>query len=245
MSNKEQSQITLTHDGKIKTVDLYTDEALELISQLWLKHYVNNKFTHAITWMGIPIIQFPEDIIMMEELIWKIKPDVIIESGLAHGGSAIFYASLLELIGKGKVIGIDIEIRKHNKLAIQNHPLAHRIQMIEGSSVSKEVIENIKKMIKRSEKVLVVLDSNHSTEHVAKELELYKEFVTPESYMVAMDGAQAFCWDLPNGKPEWKHDNPLTAIEEFVNKNTNFQIDVHYDRLKVTSNPKGFLLRIK
>lgn len=241
---KNNQKITLTHGRKSKTVDLYSKEGLELISSLWVKLYAQYKLTHDITWMGVPIIQFPEDIIMMQELIWNVRPDVIIECGLAHGGSALFYASLLELMGKGHVIGIDIEIRHYNKIAIKNHPMSHRIEMLEGSSISEEVINTVKKRIKSANKVMVILDSNHSKEHVAKEIELYNKLVTPGSYLVVMDGAQAFVWDMPNGKPEWKEDNPLKAIEEFIENNPNFRIESYYNRLKVTSNPKGFLRKL-
>jgi len=241
---KNNQKITLTQGRKSKTVDLYSEEGLELISSLWVKLYAQYKLTHDVTWMGIPIIQFPEDSIMMQELIWKVRPDVIIECGLGHGGSALFYASLLEVMGKGRVIGIDIEIRHYNKIAIKSHPLSHRIEMLEGSSISEEVINAVKKRIKGANKVMVTLDSNHSKEHVAKEIELYNKLVTPGSYLVVMDGAQAFVWDIPNGKPEWKEDNPLKAIEEFIENNPQFRIDSYYNRLKVTSNPKGFLRKL-
>lgn len=227
-----------------KYMDLYSEEGLRLISSLWVKLYAQYKLTHDITWMGVPIIQLPEDILMMQELIWKIRPDVIVECGIAHGGSILFYASLLELIGKGQVIGIDIEIRQYNKIAIKSHPMSHRITMLEGSSVSEKVVNTVKEMVKGAGKVMVILDSNHSKSHVKRELELYSEIVTPGSYLVAMDGAQAYVWDIPNGKPEWKEDNPLVAIREFIRKNKQFEIDPYYNRLKVTSNPKGFLRKL-
>ena len=228
-----------------KDVDIYSKEGFELLSELWLKVYAHNKLTHQVSWMGIPIIQVAEDVIMMQELIWKVKPDVIIECGVAHGGSLIFYSSLLELIGNGKVIGVDVEIRPHNRVAIENHPMAKRVTLIEGSSISMETLRKVETLIQPNEKIMVVLDSNHSTEHVTRELELYHKFVTPGSYIVAMDGAQAFVWDIPNGKKEWKTDNPLVAIESFMKDNTMFEIDEHYTRLKVTANPKGFLKRVK
>ncbi len=242
--SKTNQKITLTANKKTETANLYSERGLEMVSKLWLKLYVHNKLTHELTWMGIPIIQFPEDILMMQELIWKIKPDIIIESGLAHGGSALFYASLLELMGRGRVIGIDIKIRPHNKKTIRNHPLSHRIDMIEGSSTSEKTINTLRKMVRGAKRVMVVLDSNHSVKHVTEELELYRELVTPGSYLVVMDGAQAFCWNIPRGKPEWKDDNPLRAIEEFLKKNSEFKADDHYNRLKVTSNPRGFLRRL-
>lgn len=237
-------KIIVESNNERKTVDLYSTEGLDLVSSLWVKLYAQYRLMYETTWLGIPIIQFPEDIIIMQELIWKVRPDVIIECGLAHGGSALFYASLLELIGKGYVIGVDIEIRQYNKIAIQNHPLSHRVKMIEGSSISETTVDTIRNMVKDANKVMVVLDSNHSKEHVAKELELYKDFVTPGSYLIAMDGAQAFVWDIPNGKPDWKHDNPLIAIEEFMENNKEFEMDEQCNRLKVTSNPKGYLRKI-
>ena len=236
--------IKIKNDNYSNEVDLYSQEGIELISSLWVKLYAQYKLTHDITWMGIPIIQFPEDILMMQELIWKIRPDVIIECGVAHGGSMLFYASLLELIGKGHVIGIDVKIRQYNKISIKSHAMSHRIELLEGSSVSEEIINTVKKMIKGANKVMVILDSNHSTEHVAKELEFYNELVTPGSYLVVMDGAQAFVWDIPNGKLEWNEDNPLKAIEKFIENNSQFEIDPYYNRLKVTSNPKGFLRKL-
>jgi cephalosporin hydroxylase len=237
-------KITVENNNEKKTVDLYTIEGLALISNLWVKLSTQYRLMYDITWMGIPIIQFPEDIVIMQELIWKVRPDVIIECGLAHGGSALFYASLLELIGKGFVIGIDVEIRHYNRIAIQNHPMSYRVRMIEGSSISGETISIVKDMVKGAAKVMVILDSNHSRDHVAKELELYKEFITPGSYLVVMDGAQAYVWDIPSGKPEWKHDNPLIAIDEFIQCNTDFTIDDKCDRLMITSNPKGYLRKM-
>lgn len=241
---KKDQKITLTDGKKTKTVDLYSEEGLELISNLWVKLYAQYKLTHDVTWMGIPIIQFPEDVLMMQELIWKVRPDVIIECGIAHGGSMLFYASILELMGKGRVIGIDIEIRRYNRIAIKSHPMSHRVEMIEGSSTSENIINTVKKMIKGTNRVMVILDSDHSKEHVAKELELYNGLVTPGSYLVAMDGARGLVWDMPNGKPEWKDDNPLKAIEEFIENNPQFKIDPYYNRLKVTSNPNGFLRKL-
>jgi len=233
-------------DKEIKKVfDLYSEESVDIISSLWSKLSLHNKYTHDITWLGVPIIQFSNDIIMMQELIWKTRPDVIIECGLAHGGSALFYASLLEIIGKGNVIGIDVDIRQYNKIVIQNHPLSHRVKMIEGSSISQPTINKVKKMVLESTKVMVILDSNHSKEHVMNELNLYKNFVTTGCYLVVMDGIQKFVWDMPSGKKEWKNDNPLDAIEEFLEKNSNFEVDSHFERLKMTANPKGFLKKVK
>jgi len=242
---RQKEQVVTFTDGNHQTsFDLYSPQALEILSQLWSKAMVNSKLHYDVKWMGIPIIQFPEDIVMMQELIWKIKPDVIVECGVAHGGSLIFYSSLMEIIGKGSVLGVDIDIRAHNRAAIEAHPLSKRIKLLQGSSIAPETMAQVKSTIAGAETVLVILDSNHSKEHVAKEIQLYKDFVSKDSYLVVMDGAQAFMHDLPWGKPEWKEDNPLKAIEEFLAQDKNFEMDPSYNRLKVTSNPKGFLKRI-
>ncbi|MBN2141060.1 MAG: class I SAM-dependent methyltransferase [Desulfovibrionaceae bacterium] len=234
-------KLTLEAHGRTTSVDLFSRQGLELVAGLWVKLYAQYRFTHDITWMGVPIIQFPEDIMMMQELIWKVRPDVIVECGFAHGGSALFYASFLELMGKGRVIGVDVEIRHYNRIAVQNHPMSQRVTMIEGSSVDPETVARVRSLIRPGDRVLVTLDSNHSKDHVLKELMIYKDLVSPGSYLVAMDGAQALVWDMPSGRPEWREDNPLAAIEEFMAQNHEFEIDEHFTRLLVTSNPRGFL----
>lgn len=239
-------KLTLEAHGQTKTVDVFSQEGLDMVSALWTKLYAHAKLTHNCTWMGVPIIQFPEDIMMMEELIWKVRPDVIVECGFAHGGSALFYGSLMELMGKGIVVGVDVEIRPYNRIAVQNHPMSHRVRMVEGSSVEASTIAEIKSHIRPGDKVMVLLDSNHSKDHVSKEIALYHEMVSPGSYLVVMDGAQAYVWDMPGGKPEWKDDNPLASIEEFMASEkgqAEFEIDEHFTRLYVTSNPKAYLRR--
>ena len=143
-----------------------------------------------------------------------------------------------------KVIGIDIEIRQHNKIAIQNHPLSKRIHLIEGSSIDKNIVERVKKRIKEEDKVLVVFDSNHSYKHVLQEMELYSGMVSSGSYMVVMDTAQEIVWDIPSGKKEWLHDNPSLAIKEFLKKHPEWKADSHYNRLHISASPNGFLRRI-
>src|SRR5664280_1708516 len=145
------------------------------------------KYSYNFTWMGRPIIQYPQDMIAMQELIWEIKPDLIIETVIAHCGSIIYYASLLELIGKGEVLGIDIDIREYNKKKIEDHPMYKRIQMLEGSSVTKEMVERVRSFTVNKKSVMVCLDSNHTHEHVLYELNFYAPFVTPGSYIVVFD----------------------------------------------------------
>jgi cephalosporin hydroxylase len=237
------STLTLDNNGILTTVDVYSREGLDFISNLWIKSAAQHRLMYEPTWLGRPVIQFPTDIVMIQELLWKIQPDVIVETGVAHGGSLILSASILELIGKGKVVGVDIEIRPHNRVAIEAHPLKNRIQLIEGSSIASETFDNVKKAIGDAKSVLVFLDSNHTEAHVLKELELYSTLVTPGSYIVAHDGSQAWVWDIPRGKTEWQFDHPLTAIHKFIGMHPEFTIDPHWTRLGITSSPDGFLLR--
>ncbi|WP_157836353.1 cephalosporin hydroxylase family protein [Rheinheimera texasensis] len=234
-----------SEDGNlIEEVDLYSAEGYKVAADLWLRASCHQRVMYEPTWMGIPIIQYPTDMVMMQELIWKIRPDYIIETGVAHGGSCVLHASILELIGKGQVIGIDVEIRKYNETAIKNHPMAKRIHLIEGSSIDPEVIKQVRHIARPGAKCLVVLDSNHSYQHVKKEIELYQQFVGIDCYMVVMDGAQEWAATLPNGKPEWAEDNPLRAIREFVTASEGeWVVDEHYSRMKITSSPMGFLKR--
>src|SRR6476620_1388684 len=184
------------------------------------------QYSYNFSWMGRPIIQYPQDMIAMQEIIWSVKPDLIIETGVAHGGSLILYASLLELIGKGEVLGIDIDIRTHNREAIESHKMSKRIKLIQGSSISDEVIEKVKKEIKGKNTVMVLLDSNHTHDHVLAEMKLYSSFVTKGSYLVVFDTVVE---DLPNenvvDRPWGKGNNPKTAVWEFLKRNDSFQID--------------------
>ena len=236
-------KIKILNNEDQREIDLYTREGLEEISRLWVKTAAHHRLMYEPTWLGVPIIQFPEDIVIMQELIYRVKPDVIVETGVAHGGTAVFYASLLELLGKGKVIGVDIEIRKNNELTIKSHFLSKRINLIQGSSVDPEILKQVRSQIKETDRVLVVLDSDHSYGHVLEELESYAPLVSRDSYLVAMDGAQEWVWDIPAGKKEWKQDNPLRAIKEFMKRHPEWKADPHYNRFMVTSNPLGFLRR--
>jgi cephalosporin hydroxylase len=205
------------------------------------------QYSYNFSWMGRPIIQYPQDMIAMQEIIWDIKPDLIIETGIAHGGSLIYYASLLELIGRGEVLGIDIDIREHNKQEIERHPMFKRIKMIQGSSISPETIEQVRKQAEGKSSVLVCLDSNHTHEHVLGELELYSPLVSINSYIVVFD---TIVEDLPEGyfaqkRPWGISNNPKTAVREFLKKNKNFVIDSSIDnKLLISVGPEGYLKRI-
>ncbi|MDD3474288.1 MAG: CmcI family methyltransferase [Candidatus Dojkabacteria bacterium] len=217
---------TLTHitDEDRRTIKLHSKESFALISHQWLKVAWSQKYPYTFTWLGRPIIQIPEDIVRIQEVIYKIKPDVIIETGVAHGGSLILYASLCNSMRNGRVIGVDVEIRPYNLHEIKNHELSSYITLLEGASTDNKIIEKIKSLIKPDETVIVILDSNHSKQNVLDELNLYSKLVTKNSYIIAADGFMKHLYDVPRGKSEWLTDNPVEAILEFVSKNPDFII---------------------
>src|SRR5688572_20033608 len=187
-------------------------------------------YSYNFTWMGRPIIQYPQDMVAMQELIWRLKPDLIVETGIAHGGSLIYYASLLELIGKGEVLGIDIDIRDHNRKEIEAHPMYKRITMLQGSSIDRSTVDNVRKIADGKNVIMVCLDSNHTHSHVLDELEFYAPFVTEGSYLVVFD---TIVEDLPDnylpGRAWSRGDNPKTAVFEFLKHHPEFIIDKDID----------------
>lgn len=199
-------------------------EAFKIISDVWLRSGWDTKYVYSFSWMGRPIIQLPEDLIRIQEVIYDIQPDVIIETGVAHGGSLIFYAGICKALEKGRVVGIDIEIRPHNRTAIESHFLFPYITLIEGSSVDSSVVEQVKRHVKPGEKVLVILDSNHTYDHVLAELNAYASLVTAGSYIVATDGIMEYVVGAPRTQPDWVTNNPKKAAEQFVKENSEFTI---------------------
>jgi cephalosporin hydroxylase len=231
---------------------LDTPEAFALISEVWLRAGWDTKYVYSFSWLGRPIIQLPEDMVRIQELIFSIQPDVIIETGVAHGGSLVFYASLCKAMEKGRVIGIDIEIRPHNRRALEGHFLFPFIKLIEGSSTAPQIVAEAKAQIEPDEKVLVVLDSNHTKEHVLAELNAYAPLVSPGSYIVAADGIMQQLAGAPRTGPDWSWNNPRQAAEEFVARNSDFIIEepaLPFNegviRERVTYWPGGFIKRIK
>lgn len=210
------------------------------------------KYSYNFTWLGRPIIQYPQDIVAVQEIIWKVRPDLIIETGIAHGGSLILSASMLTLlevcgeIDKGSVVGIDVEIRQHNRIEIEKHPLYKKITMIEGSSISEEVIKQVKEIAKTKNKIMVFLDSNHTHDHVLKELELYSPLVSKGSYLVAFDTiVEDLPPDLIKDRPWGKGNNPKTAVWEFLKTHKEFEIDKEIEnKLLITVAPDGYLKRV-
>lgn len=218
-------KLTIENTGQSQEIDLYSKEAFELISQEWLKVGWNQKYTYTFSWMGRPIIQLPEDMIRLQEVIYRVKPDAIVETGIAHGGSLVYYASLCKAMGRGRVIGIDIEIRPYNRKAIEAHELFPLITLIEGSSIDPDIVSQVKSLIRPGEVVMVILDSCHSKQHVMAELEAYHPLVTPNSYIVATDGIMREVAQAPRGQEEWIRDNPAAAATEFVSQHPEFVIE--------------------
>lgn len=202
------------------------------------------RYSYNFTWLGRPIIQFPQDIVALQEIIWKVRPDLVIETGVAHGGSLVFSASILELLGgSGRVLGIDIDIRPHNRAAIEAHPLAKRVDLLQGSSIDERLVEQVRAQARGKDKVMVVLDSNHTHAHVAAELRLYSPLVTKGSYLIVcdtvVDDMPADCFP---DRPWGPGDSPKTAVREFLKSTDRFQIDEKYEnKLLLTVCPEGYL----
>ena len=205
-------------------------------------------YSYNFTWLGRPIIQYPQDIIAMQELIWQVKPDLIVETGIAHGGSLIFHASLLELIGgTGRVLGIDVDIRPHNRAAIEQHPMSKRITMLQGSSVDDAVAREVHEFARSRTPVLVSLDSNHTHEHVLRELQLYAPLVTKGSYLVVFDTVvEHMSKEFFPNRPWGQGNNPKTAVHEFLKTTDRFVIDKEIEnKLLLTVAPDGYLKCVK
>jgi cephalosporin hydroxylase len=247
----EQRTMTEESGTESRSLDLYSKEAFEIISNLWVKVGWNEKYSYTFSWLGRPIVQLPEDMIRIQEVIYRIKPDVIIETGVAHGGSLIYYATLCKAFEKGRVVGIDIEIRPHNRNAIEGHELSSYITLVEGSSTSPEVLDQVRSLIKPGESVLVILDSNHTRQHVLDEMRSYCDLVTKGSYLVATDGIMKDFNDVPRGNPEWIWDNPNKAAQEFAAETPQFLLEQPpwpFNESKLTENvthwPGAWLRRL-
>lgn len=252
--NMEENPLERYRLDALKRAESYKkNKRLQDIWQKFHMEIVKAKYAFNFFWLGIPILQLPQDLQAMQEVIWEIKPDLIIETGIAMGGSLIYSASMLAIletcgkIKRGDVLGIDIEIYPHNKKAIQTHPLSEKITMLEGSSIDEKIIEKVREFVKNKKKILVILDSNHSHEHVLAELRAYAPLVSVGSYCIVGDTGIE---DLPEGttsdRPWCKGNNPKTAVWEYLKENDNFKIDKFIDsKLIFTGSPDGYLKRIK
>lgn len=229
------------------------DPVLGRASSAWMNLANARKYSYHFEWLGRPIIQYPQDILAMQELIWRIQPSLIIETGIAHGGSLIFSASMLELNAAcggprdAKVLGVDVEIRSHNRKAIEEHPLAQRISMIQGSSIAPEIIAQVQERASGQERVLVCLDSNHTHAHVLAELEAYALLTTVSSYCVVFDTViEDMPIELFPDRPWGPGNNPKTAVREFLKSHPEFEIDKSFEhKLLITVAPDGYLKRVK
>jgi cephalosporin hydroxylase len=251
--------ITIDEAAGVVTVDgpggpvshsMASAEGFKVVSDAWVRCGWDAKYVYSFSWMGRPIIQLPDDMVRIQEVIYAVKPDVIIETGVAHGGSLIFYASLCKAMEKGRIVGIDIEIRPHNRAAIEAHEMFPLITLIEGSSIDPTVVAEVEGHIAPGETVLVLLDSNHTKAHVLAELEAYAPMVTPGSYIVATDGIMGHVVGAPRTQPNWAWDNPEAAAQDFVAAHPEFAIEepvfpfnegTAVDR--VTYWPSGFIRR--
>jgi cephalosporin hydroxylase len=248
----QKSVVTVDGEDGTRTVPLGSPEAFSIISQAWLRCGWDNKYVYSFTWLGRPVIQMPEDLLRIQEVIASVRPDVIVETGVAHGGSLIFYASLCKAMERGRVIGIDVEIRPHNRQAIESHLLYPLITLIEGSSIDPVVVRRVKDEIKVDERVLVVLDSKHTKDHVLAELEAYAPLATVGSYIVVQDGCMESMAGAPRSAPDWSWNNPRQATREFVARAPDYAIEeppfafnegLITDR--VTYWPEGYIRRLR
>jgi len=229
------------------------NESLRLSATALMKATIPTQYSYNFSWLGRPIIQYPQDIVAMQELLWSVKPDIIIETGIAHGGSLIFSASMLELNAAcggpkdAQVIGVDIDIRAHNRTAIEAHPLSRRIKMIQGSSIAPDIVEEVWELAAGKERVLVCLDSNHTHDHVLAELEAYAGLTTVGSYCVVFDTiVEEMPAEFSANRPWGPGNNPWTAVREFLKQHSEFEIDKRIDhKLLISVAPDGYLKRVR
>lgn len=219
-------------DAGVVTVDrgaavhsLNSPDGFAAVSRAWLRAGWDTKYVYSFTWLGRPIIQLPDDLLRLQELVFRVRPEVIVETGIAHGGSLVFQASLCKLMGAGRVIGVDVEIRPHNRRAIEAHPLASYITLIEGDSIDPAVVEQVRAAVGSASTVLVLLDSGHTKEHVLAELQAYSTLVSQGSYIVAMDGIMEQLAGAPRTEPDWEWNNPRRAALKFVQANPDFVVE--------------------
>ena len=227
----------------------YTENAtLQAKASAFMTESLRAEYSYNFSWMGRPVIQYPQDLLALQEIIWRVKPDLVIETGIAHGGSLVFHASMLELLGgDGRVLAVDNEIRPHNRTAIESHPLFHRITMLEGSSLDDDIVAQVRAIAGASSTVMLCLDSNHTHDHVLGELEAYAPLVSVGSYAVVFDGVVQ---DMPESfsaeRPWGPGNNPLTAIREFLARSSDFAVDsAIQDKLLITAAPSGYLKRLR
>jgi cephalosporin hydroxylase len=221
----EAGEIRVQAGGTEQTYPLSSSDGFAAVARAWLRATWDAKYVYSFTWLGRPIIQLPDDLLRVQEVIYGVKPDVLIESGVAHGGSLMFYASLLKLMGRGRVIGIDIDLKPHNRRAIEMHPLAPLVTLVHGSSTAPETVRRVAALVEKNDTVMVVLDSHHTYDHVTAELECYAPLVTLGSYAVVCDGIMEQLAGAPRTQPDWITNNPRRAAADFVAAHPEFVIE--------------------
>jgi cephalosporin hydroxylase len=246
----EKAEVTVADESGTVTYEFDTPEAFAAVSRAWLRVGWDTKHVYSFTWLGRPIIQLPEDMFRVQEAIYAVKPTLIIETGVAHGGSLIFYASLLKAMGGGRVIGIDVEVRPSNRRDIETHELSPMITLVEGSSTDPDVVDHVRSLRRAEDRTFVMLDSNHTKAHVLNELQAYAGLVTPGSYIVAADGIMADLKGAPRSGPDWSWNNPREAAAEFARNRPEFVLETPCFRFNegsvsapVTYWPGGWLRR--
>jgi cephalosporin hydroxylase len=210
--------------GLFRNLPLFSPEAFELVSREWLRIGWSLQQYSTFSWFGRPILQLPEDLIRLQEVVFDLRPDLLIETGVCWGGSMLYHATLFDAIGKGRVVGVDIQIGAETREAIEASRLAARIALVEGDSASSATIETVRQHVRANDSVMVILDSHHSKEHVARELAAYAPLVTPGSCIVVEDGIMRDLADVPGGQPEWTSDNPSAAAREFAAAHPQFEL---------------------
>ena len=246
----DRAVVIVDEPGGRREIPFDSPEAFREASRVWLRCGWDTKYVYSFTWLGRPIIQLPEDVLRIQEVIATVQPDVIVETGVAHGGSLVFYATLCKALSRGRVVGVDVEIRPHNRRAIEAHVLAPLITLVEGSSIEPGTIATVRGQIGKDDRVLVVLDSNHTAEHVLAELRAYAPLVTEGSYIIVADGVMQDLVGAPRSKPDWAWNNPRTAVREFlassrgfVREEPAFPFNEGAVTERVTYWPEGFLRR--
>lgn len=243
--------VTVDQGPEAGTYPFESPEAFRLVSDTWLRVGWDQKYVYSFTWLGRPVIQLPEDLLRVQEVIATVRPDVIIETGVAHGGSLVFYATLCKALGNGRVIGIDIEIRSHNREAIEAHPLFDLIELIEGDSTDPATVSQVTERVSAGETTLILLDANHLKDHVLGELRAYADLVSLGSYFVVMDGIMEKLVGAPRTEPDWSWNNPVSAIAEFLEEDSRFRgeeppfaFNEGMVTERVTYWPRAFLRRV-
>ena len=250
--NTHDAVVEIEEEGGTRVVPFSDPEAFALVSEAWIRVGWDVKYVYGFTWLGRPIIQLPEDVVRLQEVVYAIRPDVVVETGVAHGGSLVLFASICEALGHGRVIGVDIDIRAHNRMAIEGHPLFPRITLVEGSSTDEATIDRVRSEVADAERVFVMLDSNHTKAHVLDELRLYAPFVSVGSYILAADGVMEQVAGAPRTSDDWTWNNPSSAMDVFLAENDEFVRETPpllfnegSVAVPVTYSPRGWLRRVR